>query len=197
MRSSPRFLAPDWYDRLGKVPGAAWLLVAVFLTIMVLRDPRGNGWLATLVVVALVVGGPTALKRLNTRIIITQELVICRDALRRVQQCKRIELARLVVVRVQVLGPKFPLTRVLMLDHDGRVCASLQVDAWSDDQLSEIYRDVGLPVLEHPMPLSPRKANTEFPGATSVALRYWPVLGGAAVLASIVIIGTLASLFGR
>jgi hypothetical protein len=179
------------------VPGAAWALVGIFLAIMILRDPRGKGWLATIVVLTAVIGGPTVLKRLNTRVIITKDLVVFRNSLRRSQQCKRSELTRSVVVRVQLLGPRLALTRVLMLDRGGRVCASVQVDAWSDSQLAMIYDRLGLPVLEHPTPLSPWKANKEFPGATSAVLRYWPILAGTAVLGSFIVIGSVVAVFGK
>src|ERR1700730_5296002 len=92
MRSSPRVLAPDWYERLGKIPGGAWLLVAIFVTIMVVRDPKGQGWLAAISTILVLGGVPIALKRINTRIVITKEVVISRDSLRRVQERRRDEL---------------------------------------------------------------------------------------------------------
>lgn len=99
----------------------------------------------------------------------------------------------MVVVHIEVLDPRFPLTRVLMLHRTGRVCASLQVDAWSDNQLAEIYRKLGVAVSEHSTGLSPWGANREFPGSTSILLRYWAAFAVAILLGCLIMIGLVGS----
>jgi len=197
LRSSPRVLAPDWAERLKAIPGPAWLLVLVFLVVLIAHDPRGNAWVAAVSAVVVLFFGPVVMKALNTRVIIKTDYVECRDALRRARGCKRSELVTLRTVRIQVLGPRFGLTRVLMLDRAGNVRLHLQVDAWSDDQLHRIYDALGLPLVDTPQPLGPRQANQEYPGSASVLLRVWPLVALGAFILTAIGLGGLSLVLGR
>lgn len=104
---------------------------------------------------------------------------------------------RVVVVRISVLGPRFALTRVLMLDRPGSVGLSLQVDAWSDEQLTQIYDALSLPVIDAGETLSARGINEVYPGAVSTLLRYSLVLALAAIAACLVAVAALALLLQR
>lgn len=197
LRSSPRVIAPDWADRLRAIPGPAWLLVLVFVAIFVLHDPRHTQWLVVVTVIGVLFGGPVVLKYLNTRIRVTDEYVETRDSLRRTSRCPRNALKRLVTVRIQVLGPRFGLRRVLMLDDADRARLSLQVDAWSDEQLMTIYRWLGLPVSDQEEVLRPRSANRKYRGSASVVLRYWPFFALVVFAAVFFIFGTIVSALHR
>jgi hypothetical protein len=196
-RSSPRVFAPDWAERMRSIPAPAWLLVAVFLLVLIAHDPRGTAWATTLLVVLVLFGGPVLMKSVNTRVIVTPEHVECRDALRRVRTTNRSTLSALVIIRIQMLGPRFVLTRVLMIDSNRRVHCNLQVDAWSDDQLRHIYRALALPVTEAPTALRPHEANREYPGAASPVLRYWPLVALAGFLTAGAILSGVLFAIGR
>lgn len=183
LRSAPRFLAPDWAERLRSAPALAWLLVLIFVVVAVAHGPANTGGLVALFVVVLVVSAPSVMKYLNTRIVITNDTVMCWDALRCVKRANRHDLDHIVILRLQVLGPRFLLTRILIEDAHGVARLSLQWDAWSDSQLTTIYAVLGLRVSEVAQPMTPRQAERSHPGATSLAMRWWPlvVLGMFAV----------------
>jgi hypothetical protein len=176
LRSSPRFLAPDWAERLRSAPAPAWLLLLIFVVVLIAHGPSTTGGLVAVAVVMLVLSVPWVLKYLNTRIVITRDMVMCWDALRRAKRSSRHDLDHIVIVRLQVLGPRFVLTRILLEGADGAARLSLQWDAWSDSQLRRIYAALGLPVTELAQPMTPRQAERAHPGATSLALRWWPLI---------------------
>jgi hypothetical protein len=177
LRSSPRFLAPDWAERLRSAPALAWLLLLIFLVVLIAHGPAKTGGLAIAVaVVILVLSAPSVLKYLNTRIVITTDMVMCWDALRRAKRSSRHDLDHIVIVRLQILGPRFVLTRILLEGADGAARLSLEWDAWSDTQLRRIYAALGLPVTQLAQPMTPRQAERAHPGATSLALRWWPLI---------------------
>lgn len=176
LRASPRFLAPDWAERLRSAPAPAWLLLLIFVVVVIAHGPTTTGGLVGVVLVVLVLSAPWVFTYINTRIFITRDLVICWDALRRAKRSSRHDLDHIVILRLQILGPRFVLTRVLLEGADGAARLSLQRDAWSDNQLNSIYTALGLPVRELSEPMTPRQAERAHPGATSVALRWWPLI---------------------
>jgi hypothetical protein len=176
LRSAPRILAPDWAERLRSAPTGAWLLVLIFLLVTIAHRPWNAGGLIGLVVAVLVLLAPIVFAYMNTRVVIATDIVKCWNALRRAKRSSRHDLDHIVIVRLQVLGPRFLLTRILLEDAEGRVRLSLQWDAWSDDQFRKIYATLRLPVTDVAQPLTPRQAERAHPGATSFALRWWPLI---------------------
>ncbi len=196
LRSSPRVLAPDWQDRLKEPPRVA--VFVVFVVALVVGIVRSTGGvqvtlLAAVLVLAGLVGGPIAFKALNTRILITPESVECWDAFRRVTRCERNKLVRLVTVRVEMQGLKSVLSRLLMVDAAGHVRLSLQVDAWSEEQLALIVGTLGLPIADVVQPASPKELNQRYPGAASGLLQHWPVvvMGAVVLVLALVLLGAL------
>jgi len=193
LRSSPRILAPDWVDRLKTVPAGALLLILVFVLIVAIRGVSQTGLIFAPIAVIVLFGGPIFLKFVNTRLVITAEYVEGSDSIRRRRRCLRRDLARLVIVRIAILGPRFCLTRVLAVDQEGQTCLSLQVDAWSDDQLNRIYQLLGLPVEEIPQPLSPRQVDRLHKGGASIVLKYWPAFAIGVFLVAFLALGFVLS----
>jgi hypothetical protein len=120
IRSSPRFLAPDWSDRLRRAPAGAWLLIVVFVAVLIAHDPRQSAGLVALAVVLAVLSGPTLFKIVNTRVVITPDLVEARDGLRMRRRCRRGDLVGIVPgVRVPSGGAE-PDVIVPVLGRDGQ-----------------------------------------------------------------------------
>jgi hypothetical protein len=193
LRSSPRILAPDWVDRLKTVPAGALLLILVFVLIVAIHGASQTGLVLAPLAVIVLFGGPLLLKFVNTSVVITPEYVEGSDSIRRTKRCLRRNLVRLVIVRIAILGPRFSLTRVLLVGRDGRTCLSLQIDAWSDEQLNRIYQLLGLPVEEIPQPLSPREVDRLHRGGASVVLKYWPAFAIGVFLVAFLALGFVLS----
>ena len=190
LRSSPRVLAPDWAARIRRVPAAAWLLIAVLVLVALLHDPPANASWIVLIAVLGVLGGPIVLKFLNTRVRIAPDFIECQDSLRRTSRCERGTLAKLIRVRITTwLGPRFALTRILLLNREGRVAASLRVDAWQDNQLRAISQRLGMSVQDGGT-LSAREISKVYPGAASRWLRDGPI----AIAALIIVLAVLVAL---
>jgi len=142
VRASPRIIAPDWKRRLTQPAALILVVLAVLLVVQLirlLRDPAnyitvGVGLAFLLAIFAI----PAAAKVMNARLVITPDHVESRDALRRTRRCDRNRLAALVVVRSK-------LSKVLLLDPAGKAQLSLAWDSYSDDQLDQIRRLLGLP----------------------------------------------------
>jgi len=62
-----------------------------------------------------------------------------------------------------------------VIDKHGRACLSLQADAWSDDQLRQIYRALDVTVSDLQQSVGPWEVNRLYPGAASLPLRFWPL----------------------
>jgi hypothetical protein len=143
VRSSPRFIAPDWRERIRQTPAIVWVLVVLLLIsfgLFALRIRSLSTWGIALVVWIVLLGGPIAATAVNSRVVITPDYVESRDALRRSHRCERSILA------AWVLGQKSTLKKVLLVDREGRTQLSLAWDAYSDAQLDQIRRVLGLPI---------------------------------------------------
>jgi hypothetical protein len=146
VRSSPRVIAPDWRDRFRRIPVWLWLLILVTLGLVVLGGATSfPAFGAAVVVLVLVGGGVFAAKALNARVVITPDYVESRDALRRSRRCDRSSLARWVVVRAGTSRHRRYLSKVLLVDRDGRTQLSLAWDSYSDEQLDHMRNALGLP----------------------------------------------------
>jgi hypothetical protein len=150
-------------------------LVLLLLVIAVVHGAQNADWPIAITVVLAVTGGPILLKYLNTRVVITPDYVLARNSVRWVSRCRRLDVDHVVTTRIEVLGPRFPLTRILLIDKRGRTCLSLQADAWSDDQLRQIYRALNVPVSALQQSVGPWEVNRLYPGTASLPLRFWPL----------------------
>jgi hypothetical protein len=151
VRSSPRIIAPDWRDRLRHTPIWLWLLILVSLGLLALGGAmRFPAFGATVIVLIIVGGAVFAAKALNSRVVITPEYVESRDALRRSRRCERSSLARWVVVRAGASRHRRYLSKVLLVDREGRTQLSLAWDSYSDGQLDQIRNALGLPDERRP-----------------------------------------------
>ena len=144
IRSSPRLLAPDWAVRVRRAPAGAWILIFVFLLVGSFRVWTISGLLTAVLVVVLVFGVPYTAKALNARVVITQTSIESRDALRRTTRADPASIVSLKTVRREILGPRFALTRVVMLDRDGRAHLRLSWDSYSDDDFKLIAERLDL-----------------------------------------------------
>ena len=196
LHSSPRAIAPDWASRLRRIPYPVRMFTGLLLGAILFETIHDAGWrrswLPILVTLALLFAVTVVPKKLNTRIVITPDMVECRDALRRVRRCSRHELVGLVRIPVNLGG--WLLTRLLMLDSAGHARLSLQVDAWSDDQLDLIAQKLALPVTNRVERLSPRQVNVQYPGGASLALRFWPFVAVVALIGALLVFGVIVSI---
>jgi hypothetical protein len=71
----------------------------------------------------------------------------------------------MVQVRVSVLGPNFPFTRLLLVDASGRARISLQTDLFSLSDLDTLETALAVPLSQIDDPVAPRALNRRYPGA--------------------------------
>jgi hypothetical protein len=77
-----------------------------------------------------------------------------------------------VRVRIEVMGPRFPFTRLLLLDANNHALLSIQEEWWKAADLVRLHQYIGLQVDGAASSLTPRRANQLYPGASSFALRH-------------------------
>ena|ERR1039457_3700411 len=191
LRASPRVLAVDWHSRIRSAPLAAILGAAGLLIYGAVRDPSTAGWLISGAAVILVIATPNALARANARARVTSQEVSYRGVFLATHRCARPELARLVRLRLTVLGPRFVFTRLLFVDTKGHARISLQTEWFQPADLERLQAELAVPCSDAGDPLGPHAANRLYPGAASFALvhRFEFVVLGAVV--ALLVIGLL------
>jgi hypothetical protein len=170
LRPHPRVIAPDWKWRLRTAPLSAFVTAAVLLVVGAVRDPTASGWLWSGFAVLLVIGVPYLLARANALVRVTPESVEYRGMFRVRRRCPRDVLAEMIQVRVAVLGPRYPFTRLLLVDASGRARISIQTDAFSLSDLDALETTLGVPTSQIDDPMAPRALNRRYPGAASFVL---------------------------
>lgn len=145
LRSHPRVVAPDVARGLRRVPAGTWLLLIVVLAIAVAYGSRSAGLGIAVLVLAGILAGPIVAKVVNARVLIDADYVVSRNALRLTTRCRRTELVGWRIAPSDFLGPR--IRRVQLLDRDGKTRISLAFDSYSDEQLDQIGKALGLPVL--------------------------------------------------
>jgi hypothetical protein len=120
-----------------------WIAVALLLLFIVLRGPAAfpGVWIA-LVLVGVIGGAVVGAKALNARVVITPDYIESRDALRRSQRCDRAALT------AWVLGRRGSLMKVFLVDQAGKTRITLAWDSYSDAQLDQIRRTLGLQAVD-------------------------------------------------
>jgi hypothetical protein len=150
IRSSPRLIAPDWRGRIKRIPVVIWLILLITFGVVAPRGPASLlGFGAALVFLVIVGFGTFAAKSLNARVVITPDHLESRDALRRSRRCDRSDLAGWVVALAGTGSPRRYLSKVLLVDRDGRTRLSLAWDSYSDSQLDQIRNALQLPDKTH------------------------------------------------
>jgi len=140
VRSSPRIIAPDWRKRIRQIPPVGWaVLLGVLLLIAWVGLVNSPGFAIGIALVVLIAIGVFGSKSLNARVVIAPDYVESRDALRRSRRCNRSTLTAML------LRSEGRLHKVCLVDRDGKVQLSLAWDSYSDAELDQIRRALGLP----------------------------------------------------
>jgi hypothetical protein len=189
LRPHPRTLAPDWRSRLRNAPLSAGVAAAVLLIVGAVRDPTLSGWLWSFGAVLLIVAVPNLLARANAIVRITPECVVYRGMFRVRRRCPRNTLAAMVQVHLAVLGSRYPLTRLLLVDTSGRARISVQAEWFSLSDLDTLEATLGVPVSEIDGPIAPRALNRRYPGASSFVLVHRFAVTAVVVLLALTIAG--------
>lgn len=192
----PTAVAPDWKRRLRTVSPLVWLVVVVLLGYAFVRDQSLQVWLWTALGLLIIFAGPVVLARLNATIAVGSDMVRYRGILRVPRSCPREAVSRALHVKIAVLGPRYPFTRLLLLDSQDRALLSIQEEWWRPAQINRLIETLDVSVSTMPGTLAPRALNRRFPRAASALLvhRFLACLGVALLL---LIVLTVALSFGR
>lgn len=194
---SPRMLAPEWRARVRATPPVAWVSIAILVVVGAVSKPHLSGLLVALATIAVLFAIPNLTARANARLILYQDVVLYRGPLRRVQRCSRPAIARIVRVRLALLGPRFPLTHLLFLNNAGRSLISLPEEWWSTQDIERVRAELGVPVDTLSEPLTPGEANRRFPGAASFGLVHRVAIGAASLgIVGLILLGVLGAVSG-
>jgi|GEM_PF-6865247 len=134
------------------MPLLLWILLAVLLLLFALGGLEGligliAGALSLLVFGGLLLGA----KRLSSRVVITDQYVESRDALRRTRRCERRAVESMVIIRgASWFGAT--VQQVQLVDKQGHPQLTFAWDSYSDAQLEEIRRALR---LRHEPPAPP------------------------------------------
>jgi hypothetical protein len=170
LRASPRLLATDWLGR----PRLGLLVVVSFVAVAysVARDPGLDGWALAIGICAAALVIPSLGARLRVRLVIRSGVVEYRGLLGRTHRAPEANICRAVKVRIDVVGPRFPFTRLLLLDANNHARLSIQEEWWNASDLVHFQQPLGLQLAGSASSLTARRANQLYPGAASFALRH-------------------------
>jgi hypothetical protein len=103
---------------------------------------------------------------------VSSGVVEYRGLLGRSHRAKVADIRRVVRVRIDVLGPRFPFTRLRLLDANDHAGMSIQEEWWNASDLVRFQQHLGLQPEDSDLMVTPRRANQLYPGAASFALRH-------------------------
>jgi hypothetical protein len=171
LRVSPRLLALDLPSRPRRllVIGTASVLVVAY---GVARDRTLTSWALALGICLTILAIPNIGARLYARLAIRSGVVEYRGMLGATHRSQAAEICRGVRVRIEVLGPRFPFTRLLLLDGNDHVRLSIQEEWWTAEDLVHFQQRLGLRLDGPASSITARRANQLYPGAASFALRH-------------------------
>ncbi|MGH7685224.1 MAG: hypothetical protein ACREN2_00145 [Candidatus Dormibacteria bacterium] len=151
-----------------------------------MRDRSLSGWAWTVAVIGALFVVPNVLARINARIWIRGDDLRYRGILRVVRKCRVTDVQSVAFVKISVLGPRFPFTRILLLDRMGRTLVSIQEEWWSRGDIAELERILGAPVRCVDDAVTAGEANRRYPGAASFVLAHRFAVAAAVLVISVV-----------
>lgn len=166
LRASPRVLSADWQGgRRRSVLLAIFGIAAVAYSIA--RDHSLGSWALALGITGALIVAPGVAATLRARLAVSSGVVEYRVLLGRSHRTKVTDIRRIVRVRIEVLGPRFPFTRLLLLDASDHTRLSIQEEWWKASDLVAFQLHLGLQAEDSTLTITPRRANQLYPGAAS------------------------------